>query len=176
MPISLKSSYEMHKNKQALEKIKPEIEQLKERYKNKPTEIRKRTMALYKQRQIKFLDRSSILNIASQGTLGLGLFQTLKNAALNSKLMWIADIAKPDVILAFIVGALTLISMLMMPGVAEQQSALLFLIPAVISTIVLLSFPSALGLCWATSNVVAVTQTLILRVIITREGKALNKT
>ena len=174
MPISLKSSYEMHKNKQALEKVRPEIEQLKQRYKNNPAEIRKRTLALYKQHKIKFLDRSSILNIVSQGSLGLGVFQTLKNATLSSKFIWITNITKPDLILAFIVGALTFMSMLMMPSIAEQQSVLLFLIPAVISTIVLLSFPSALGLYWAASNVAAITQTLVLRTIIARQSKAPN--
>ncbi|WP_051264069.1 YidC/Oxa1 family membrane protein insertase [Teredinibacter turnerae] len=171
MPISLKSAYIMHKNKLAIERVKPEIERLRDIYSERPGELAKRTMAIYKEHGIKFLDKTSVINIGSQGILGLGIFQALRDMVFSSKFMWIADIAKPDVILAIIVGVFTLISMQMMPGAVEQQNLLIFLIPAIVSMFVLVSFPSALGLYWATSNIVTILQTLALRLIILKENQ-----
>lgn len=171
MPISLKSAYMMHKNKLAIERVRPEIERLRDLYSGKPGELAKRTMAIYKKHGIKFLDKTSVINIGSQGILGLGIFQALRDMVISSKFMWIADIAKPDVILAFVVGVLTFINMQMMPGAVEQQNLLIFLIPAMVSMFVLVSFPSALGLYWATSNIVTIVQTLALRIIILKENQ-----
>jgi|SRR5690554_2904765 len=171
MPISLKSAYMMHKNKLAIERVRPEIERLRDLYSENPGELAKRTMAIYKKHGIKFLDKTSVINIGSQGILGLGIFQALRDMVISSKFMWIADIAKPDVILAFLVGVLTFISMQMMPGAVEQQNLLIFLIPAMVSMFVLVSFPSALGLYWATSNIVTIVQTLALRIIILKENQ-----
>jgi YidC/Oxa1 family membrane protein insertase len=162
----------MYKNKLAMERIKPEIERLREVYSENPEELSKRVMAIYKRNGIKFIDRTTIMNIGSQGVLGLGIFQVLKDMENGTRFMWITDIAKPDVILAIIVGVLTFLSMQVSPGIAEQQSHLMFLIPAIISMFVLVSFPSALGLYWATSNVVTTVQSLVLRMIILKEGNS----
>ena len=171
MPLSLKSSYLMYKNRLAVEKIRPEVERLREIYSDNPGELAKRTMAIYKKNGIRFIDRTSIMNIGSQGILGISMFQALRNMAFSSKFIWIADIAKPDVILAFMVGVLTFASMLIMPGTVEQQNFLMLFILTGVVMFVLASFPSALGLYWATSNAVTIVQTLVLRVVLEREDR-----
>jgi YidC/Oxa1 family membrane protein insertase len=176
MPISLKSAYRMYKNKLAIERVKPEIERLREVYSKNPEALSKRVMAVYKKNGIKFIDSTSMMNIGTQGILGLGIFQALRNMETGSRFMWIADIAKPDVILAFVVGVLTFLSMQVMPGLSEQQSHLMLLIPAMISMFVLVTFPSAVGLYWATSNVVTMAQSLVLRMIILHENRSGDKT
>jgi len=119
-------------------------------------------MALYKKYNIKVLDKNGLVNIASQGVFGFGMFQALQQIVFNSKFAWIANIAKPDIALALLVGAITYFSMIMMPGSAEQASTLLFVIPAVLCIITLVNFPSAIGLYWATSSVTSLLQSLLL--------------
>jgi len=176
MPISLRSAFAMHKNKMAIERIKPEIEKLRARYRDEPQELSRQTLKIYKKNGFKLLDRLTILNIGIQGVLGLGIFQSLRQMVFASKFMWIGNIAKPDVILAILVGVLTYFSMLIMPGTIENQTFLLYLIPAIISTVVLISFPSALGIYWATSNIATVLQTSALHLIINRNSKAVGNT
>lgn len=168
MPISFSSAHKMVKNKLAMNALKPELESLRERYGEDPAKLARETMALYKQKGVKFLDRTTLLNMGSQGVLGLGLFQALKEAAFHSKWLWIADIAKPDVLLAVFVGLLTFLSMLIMPG-AEHSSLLLFAIPAVVSVFVLISFPSAVAIYWASSNFITIGQTVVLRYVISKQ-------
>jgi YidC/Oxa1 family membrane protein insertase len=162
MPINLIAMVNMYKNKKAISAIKPELDKLKIVHKDNPSEIAKYTMELYKKHNIKFLDKNSVANIASQGIFGFGMFQALQQIVFNSKFAWIANIAKPDVFLALLVGVITYFSMIMMPGSAEQTSTLLFVIPAIICIVTLINFPSALGLYWATSSVTSLFQSLVL--------------
>lgn len=130
-----------------------------------------RSMSLYKENNIKIFPKPTLYNIVLQGTFGIGAFQTIKSMALSSKFLCIANIAKPDVLLAIVVGLLTFISMVMMPSSAKQNMTLLYMIPAIIAVVALIAFPSSLGLYWATSNLVTIFQQLILRFIISRETK-----
>ncbi|WP_434938085.1 membrane protein insertase YidC [Shewanella sp. HL-SH8] len=162
MPVNLFAMANMYRNKKTISAIKPELETIKTLYKDNPSEIAKRTMTLYKQHKINIVDKNSIINIVSQGVFGFGMFQALQQTVFSSQFAWIANIAKPDVVLALLVGAITYFSMIMMPGSAEQASTLLFLIPAIICIITLINFPSAIGLYWATSSVTGLLQSLVL--------------
>lgn len=162
MPINLSAMANMYRNKKALLAIKPELEKIKTKHKDNPSEVAKATMALYKKNNIKILDNKNIMNIASQGVFGLGMFQALQQIVFNSKFAWIINIAKPDVTLALIVGVITYFSMGMMPGSADQANTLLFVIPAIICIIMLINVPSAIGLYWATSTTTSLLQSLVL--------------
>jgi YidC/Oxa1 family membrane protein insertase len=162
MPINLLAMVNMYRNKQAISALKPELDKIKVIHKDRPSEVAKLTMALYKKHNIKILDKNSAINMASQGVFGFGMFQALQQIVFNSKFAWIANIAKPDVALALLVGVITYFSMIMMPGSAEQTSTLLFVIPAIICIITLINFPSAIGLYWATSSITSLLQSLLL--------------
>ena len=162
MPINLSTMTHMHRNKNALLAIKPELDQLKSTYQDKPSELAKATMALYKKHNIKILDNKSLINIVGQGTFGLGMFQTLQQVVFTGKFAWITNIAKPDLLLALVVGAITYFSMSMMSGSAEQTNVLLLVIPALICIVMLSHFSSAIGLYWATSNSTSLIQSFIL--------------
>lgn len=162
MPVNLLAMANTYRNKKAISAIKPELDKIKVIHKDNPSEIAKSTMALYKKYNIKVLDKNGLVNIASQGVFGFGMFQALQQIVFNSKFAWIANIAKPDIALALLVGAITYFSMIMMPGSAEQASTLLFVIPAVLCIITLVNFPSAIGLYWATSSVTSLLQSLLL--------------
>jgi YidC/Oxa1 family membrane protein insertase len=162
MPINLSAMTHMNRNKNALLAIKPELDQLKSTYQDKPSELAKATMALYKKHNIKLLDNKSLINIVGQGTFGLGMFQTLQQVVFTGKFAWITNIAKPDLLLALVVGAITYFSMSMMSGSAEQTNVLLLVIPALTCIVMLSHFSSAIGLYWATSNSTSLIQSFIL--------------
>jgi len=172
MPVSLTAAYRMQKNKEALERIKPKLEELRKTFKDKPSELAARTMALYRENGISFFDKLTMLNIASQGVFGLGIYQSLSRSVFTSKFLWIANLAKPDFLLTAIVGVLVLLGMALMPGTTADTSMLLMIaIPVLISVVVVAALPSALGIYWATSNAVTVVQTLALRGLLARQRR-----
>jgi len=171
MPVSLTAAYRMQKNKEAIERIKPALENLRKKFKDNPHELAARTMALYRENGITFMDKISLMNIGSQGIFGIGIFNVLKHMIFRSKFWWISNLGKPDFLLTVIIGILTVAYMALMPGATDNPSMLLMIaVSVVISVIAAATLPSALGIYWATSNVVTVAQSLALRGLLARRS------
>lgn len=169
MPISLTAAYRMQKNKESLERIKPALDELRKTYKDNPSELAARTMALYHENGITFIDKVSMLNMGAQGIFGLGIYQCLKRTVFTTKFLWIPNLAKPDFLLTLLVGVLMVLGMALMPGATANTSMLLMVaISVVVSMFAIAALPSALGVYWATSNAVTVVQTLALRGLLVR--------
>lgn len=169
MPISLTAAYRMQKNKEALERIKPALDELRKTYKDNPSELSARTMSLYRENGITFIDKVSMLNMGAQGIFGLGIYQCLKRTMFSTKFLWIPNLAKPDFLLTLLVGVLMVLGMAVMPGATANTSMLLMVaISVVVSMFAIAALPSALGIYWATSNAVTVVQTLALRGLLVR--------
>lgn len=172
MPVSLASAYRMQLNKEEVARLKPALEALRARLKSDPAELARQTMALYRDNGIHFVDRLSLLNIGSQSVFGLGIFQALNRMSFHSKFLWIANLAKPDLWLTLLVGALMLLGMALMPGALHETNMLLMLaVAVVVSVVAIAALPSALGLYWATSNAVTVVQSLALRGLLARRQR-----
>ena len=169
LPVSLTSAYRMQRNKEAMERIKPQLEALRRTLQDQPRELAAQTLALYRAHGIVFMDKLSLLNLVSQSVFGLGIFQSLSRTVFHSKFLWIASLAKPDLWLTVLVSVLMLLGMALMPGATHDTSMLLMLaVPVVVSVIAVAALPSALGVYWATSNAVTLLQTLALRALLAR--------
>lgn len=167
MPVSLTAAWRMQRNKLAMERLKPALEVLRAELKDQPAELARRTMALYRENGIRLMDRLSLFNAASQTVFGLGLYQCLQRIGFSSKFLWIANIARPDAWLTALVAVLMLLSMAMMPGAtADSQALMMMVLAVVISTVMVATLPSALGLYWASSNAVSLCQALLLRMML----------
>jgi YidC/Oxa1 family membrane protein insertase len=173
LPISFKSAYNAQKNKNLMQSIKPQVEKIRQLYKNDPQRQMRHTTELYKKNGIKFFDKLMLANIFSQAAVGLGIFQSILKSVTSGKFLWVANIAKPDVIIAFVVGLITFLVMFYNPGQADQVPMIFVLLPVVLSTIALLTLPSAVGIYWATSNIFTAVQSLALRIVINRENNHL---
>ena len=175
MPLSLSAAYKAQTNKEKIERIKPTLEKLRNKFKDNPHELATRTMALYREKGIKFIDKKTILNIVAQSIFGLGMFKVLRRIEFRSKFLWIADLGKPDFLLTILVGILMAVSMVLMPESTGHASMwLMIAVPVLISVIAVATLPSAIGIYWATSNVVTIGQTLALRGLISRRQRIQN--
>ncbi|MBN4053432.1 membrane protein insertase YidC [Haliea sp. AH-315-K21] len=174
-PLSYNTAYNSQKNKIAMEKLKPELDVIKEKYADQPSEVMQKTMSLYKENGIKIFSKFTALNLVFQIFFGLGTYQAIRNTTLNSKFLWISNIANPDLLLAILVGVLTYISMAMLPTNADQNMEILYLVPVLIAVFMLISFPSALGLYWGTSTLVTISQQAILRFVFLKQSREQSK-
>jgi YidC/Oxa1 family membrane protein insertase len=171
MPVSIGVALRAGRNRERLEALKPQLTALRKRLKDDPRALTGQTMALYRQNGIRFLDRLTVANLVGQTAFGLGMFRMLRKIKLAASFLWISDIAKPDLILALVTGTLMLLAMTMAPGSHQQMSLVMIMIPVAISVISITTFPSAIGLYWASSNLVSLTQTLVVRHIIARQRR-----
>lgn len=154
-------------SRRALEGIKPELLKLRELYKEDRAQLAALTLHLYRTHGINPLGRWGLLNIGAQGVFGIGVFQLLQRAALSSRFLWIANLAKPDLLLTAVVTVLMLVGMALMPGMStEMPMVFVLLVTVLIAVIVLAAMPASIGIYWATSNAFTIVQTLILRTML----------
>jgi YidC/Oxa1 family membrane protein insertase len=169
MPVSIAASLRMELNKEGLRRVKPELEALKERLQGKPAELASATMRLYAGNGIRFFDRLALVNIGTQTIFGLGIYQALARAAFKSRFLWIASLAKPDLLLTAVVALVMIIAMGIAPGASIEPTMVIMLCVSVVVTIfAVAAMPSAVGIYWATSNLASVVQSCLLRWLVGR--------
>ena len=167
MPVSLSASLRMETNKRKMQGLKPEIARLKVLHADDAAALASATMRLYREHGVGLLDRLTVANVATQALFGIGLFQVLRRATTSSRFLWIANLAKPDLLLTAIVALLMVLGMLLMPNMSAEPGALIMIgLVVAVATISIFALPSTVGLYWATSNAVTVMQTLALRALL----------
>lgn len=172
MPLSLASALRSERNRKKAALLKPELDKLKERYRDDPQGLGTATMQLYRQHGISFFDRLSLLNAGTQTAFGLGLLQALRSTPLASPFLWIGNIARPDVLLTVIVCVLMSVSMFVAPSASAQPSLwIMVAISCIVTMMTLAAMPSAVGLYWAASNIFSIGQSVALRALL-RRGQA----
>lgn len=171
MPVSLKAAYHGELSRRALERLKPELQRLKETCNGDRAALSARTMQLYREHGINPLGRWALLNIGTQAAFGLGMFQLLSKAGFAGRFLWIANLAKPDAWLTALVTVLMVVGMALMPGLNSELSTLMLLaIPVAVAVIAIATMPASVGVYWATSNAFTIFQTIVLRLVLPRSA------
>ena len=150
--ISMKSMKEM-------QKVQPEMNRLKETYKDDKARIQQEIMLLYKRRKINPM--SGCLPMLIQIPVFIALYNALQNAIEMRHapfFMWILDLSAKDplYISPIVMGVTMVIQQKMTPTAADPTQAKLFLLMPVMFTFLFLSFPSGLVLYWLVNNVLSI--------------------
>jgi len=150
--ISFKSMKEM-------QKVQPEMNRLKEQYKNDKARLQQEIMLLYKRRKINPM--SGCLPMLIQIPVFIALYNALQNGIEMRHapfFFWIMDLSAKDpiYITPLIMGATMVIQQKMTPTAADPTQAKMFLLMPVMFTFLFLSFPSGLVIYWLINNVLSI--------------------
>ena len=164
LPLNLKIG-RLHLAQQALmRKLQPEMDRLREKFKNRPERIAKETMALFKKYDAKMIDGRTLFGGLIQLPIVVGIYSAIRDGiGAGGRFLWIKDISKPDFWVALIVGALTYLMMHLTPNLTQENRAFFTMVPAIISVVLLLNIASGIGLYWGTSTLIGIFEKLILR-------------
>jgi YidC/Oxa1 family membrane protein insertase len=150
--ISMKSMKEM-------QKVQPEMNRLKEQYKNDKARLQQEIMLLYKRRKINPM--SGCLPMVIQIPVFIALYNALQYTIEMRHapfFLWIRDLAAKDpiYITPLIMGATMVLQQKMTPTAADPTQAKMFLLMPVMFTFLFLNFPSGLVLYWLVNNVLSI--------------------
>ena len=150
--ISMKSMKEM-------QKVQPEMNRLKEQYKNDKARLQQETMLLYKRRRINPM--SGCLPMLIQIPVFIALYNALQYTIEMRHapfFFWMKDLAAKDpiYITPLIMGATMVIQQKMTPTAADPTQAKMFLLMPVMFTFLFLNFPSGLVIYWLINNVLSI--------------------
>lgn len=167
LPLTIKQT----KSTKAMQDIQPKLQEIQEKYKNKPEKQQQEIMNLYKEAKVNPV--AGCLPLLVQMPILFGLYNVLRNpvdwgvfadqAALQNAdmvFLWVKSLTKPDYILAIISGVTTFgMQMLMMPK--DQQQGSMKVMTYVMSAMMLywgFMFPAGLTLYWTAGNLFSIAQ------------------
>jgi YidC/Oxa1 family membrane protein insertase len=166
-PLTQKSFRSMRE----MQKLQPEIEELREKHKKDPQRLNKAMMELYRERGVNPL--GGCFPMLLQTPVFIALFNVLSRTIELRRApfaLWIKDLSAPDVIarlpfsLPFIGDTLSLLPILMgvamflqqkMSATDPKQAAMTYMLP-IVFTILFFRFPSGLVLYWLINNVLTI--------------------
>lgn len=101
VPITFAATRRRLIQEQKLREISPQIEALKRRHAKKPEDLAVAMQKLYADHDVAVIDRKSALSGLASFPPGAALYAAVRSAASNAGgFLWIADLAKPDRLLA----------------------------------------------------------------------------
>ncbi len=178
-PLTVKSMISMKKMALKTEKIKPEMDALKEKYKDDKTKQNTELMALYSKHGINPLSQlGGCLPLLIQFPVFIAIYDILRHSIdlRHSPFLWIQDLSEPDMLfmipvidipfrlLPIIMGAAWFLSQKMTPmstamgGEQMQLQMKLMQYMPIFFVFLFWNLPSGLVLYWTVSNVLSIVQ------------------
>jgi YidC/Oxa1 family membrane protein insertase len=158
LPLTLKQD----KSMRGMKKIQPELEKLKEKYKNDPQTLNKKTIELYKIHKVN--PASGCLPILLQMPILFALFGVLRNAAIPAdqvNFLWL-NLTQPDpmFILPLANGLVSFYQQKLMSatqGDNPQMKMMTYMFP-VMMIFISYKMPAGLQVYWVVSSLASVVQ------------------
>lgn len=164
LPMTLKTAEQNWWRQQQLLALKPKLARLNERHAGDPAAKAEAMQALYREHGVSGGLGSSLLVALVQAPLGAGIYAAIRQGVAGAgSFLWIPKLARPDVMLALVVGLLSFAALLLNPAMSEQARTLLHWLPVVVSFLVVWHLAAGLGLYWAGSSGVNLLQMALLR-------------
>jgi YidC/Oxa1 family membrane protein insertase len=177
LPISIKSQRSMMK----MQRLQPQMERLREKYKDNNEQLQKEMVDLYKRNHVNPL--GGCAPMALQLPIFIGLYEALLNSVelRHAPFMgWINDLSAPDrlaipgmpqlpliqghglPVLVLLMGLSSFLQQYMTPTSPDPNQQKMMMLTPVIFTIMLINFPAGLSLYYFSSNILGVIQQYVL--------------
>jgi YidC/Oxa1 family membrane protein insertase len=165
LPLSLRAAREARVQREKLEALRPQLEQLKRRYASDQRRLLEETMALQRANGVRLVGPATFAAMAIQLPLLGGLFAAVRSGlGARVRFLWIADLSRVDMILLLAASALSGVTASVAPAAGTPASTRTMIAVAVGGTLLFLwSASSAVALSVGAGSVVSVLQNWILR-------------
>lgn len=165
VPVSIYVGRRTIVHKRNMDRLKPQLEKLKEKYKDEPASLQKETIALFKKEGVSPIDGKSMLVTFLQAPIFMAVFSAIRSGLTKSSesFLWIKNLAKADLWLALLVGFLTYIMMNLIPEMPESAKTLMVFFQVILSVVIVSQIASGVGIYWATGSLVGIVDKLLLR-------------
>jgi YidC/Oxa1 family membrane protein insertase len=141
-----------------MQKIQPQLNALRQKYKDNKEKMNKELMELYKRYKINPL--GGCLPMLLQIPVFIALYEVL-SVAIELRhapfALWITDLSAKDPT-PVLMGASMLIQQKMTPTAMDPAQAKIMLIMPIVFTFLFMSFPSGLVIYWLVNNVLSIAQ------------------
>lgn len=154
-------THKSYSSMKSMQKLQPEMQKLRDKYKNDKERLNKEMMGLYKTHSVNPL--GGCLPMLVQIPVFFALYQVLLNSiALRHApfAFWLTDLSAKDpyYITPLLMGASMFVQQKMTPTTADPMQAKIFMMMPVVFTFMFLNFPSGLVIYWLVNNLLTILQ------------------
>lgn len=160
-----------------MQKLQPQMERIKERYKGDKEKLNKEIMELYRRNKVNPL--GGCLPMLLQFPVFLGLYNALRTPIelRHAAFLWINDLSRPDweslpftlggwslgiPVLTLLMGASMFIQQWMTPSAGDPNQRRMMLMMPVVFTALFVTFPAGLTIYWLVNNVLTIAQQYLI--------------
>jgi YidC/Oxa1 family membrane protein insertase len=168
-PLTHKSFMSM----KAMQKLQPQMEKLRERYKDDREKLNKEIMEMYRRHGVNPL--GGCLPMVLQFPVFIGLYNALSTPIelRHAPFLWVKDLSRPDweslpfelagwqlgvPVLTILMGASMFLQQWMMPMAGDPMQRRLMMLMPLLFTFLFVSFPAGLTVYWLVNNVLSIGQ------------------
>ncbi len=154
-------THKSYSSMKSMQKLQPEMQKLRDKFKNDKERLNKEMMALYKTHSVNPL--GGCLPMLVQIPVFFALYQVLLSSiALRHApfAFWLMDLSAKDpyYITPLLMGASMFVQQKMTPTTADPMQAKIFMMMPVVFTFMFLNFPSGLVIYWLVNNLLTILQ------------------
>jgi len=154
-------THKSYSSMKSMQKLQPEMQKMREKFKNDKERLNKEMMALYKTHSVNPL--GGCLPMLVQIPVFFALYQVLLNSiALRHApfAFWLMDLSAKDpyYITPLLMGASMFVQQKMTPTTADPMQAKIFMMMPIVFTFMFLNFPSGLVIYWLVNNLLTILQ------------------
>jgi len=172
-PLMIRVARASARHQDRVRAIQPELDAVKARFKNDSVQAAVETRKIFTREGIPMVPLAGVLGGLAPAPVLLALYAAVRQcAAVGGRFLWIADINRPDRLLAVLVGAIGVGIASFAPVPEGQSRILVAFLPALVTTIVLWKMAAGIGLYWGVSSAIGGVQTLIATRGVIRRGVA----
>ena len=163
-PLSLRLARATIAHRELMKKLKPELDRLRERFKNQPERLNQEAHRIFKREGASPVPLKGCVGNLVQMPVLFALFEAVRQSVRpGGACFWIGNIAKPDFLLATVVAAITCATAALGTGSTDQPHTIFIVLPTVLTFFFLLRMSAGVGLYWGTSSLFGLIQSVILR-------------
>ncbi len=168
-PLTHKSMVSMKQ----MQKLQPQMERLKEKYKDDKEALNKEIMELYRRNKVNPF--GGCLPMVLQFPVFIGLYNALRTPIelRHAPFLWIKDLSRPDweslpidfagwhfgiPILTLLMGASMFLQQWMTPTAGDPNQKRMMMLMPVVFTFMFINFPSGLTIYWLVNNLLSIGQ------------------
>ena len=164
-PLYAKSTRTMKR----MGKLKPKMDELREKYKDDPSKLQMETMGLYKQYGVNPV--GGCLPMLLQIPIFFGFYRMLQYAVelRGNGFLWVDDLSQPDTLghlfgiplnlLPTVMAITSFLQIKMTPSTGDKMQQRILLLMPIMFFLFCYNFASALALYWTTQNIFSIGQT-----------------
>jgi YidC/Oxa1 family membrane protein insertase len=172
-PLTHKSFVSMKQ----MQKLQPQMERLKEKYKDDKEGLNKEIMELYRRNKVNPF--GGCLPMLLQFPVFIGLYNALRTPIelRHAPFLWIKDLSRPDweslpitidswhfgiPILTLLMGASMFLQQWMTPSAGDPNQRRMMLMMPLVFTFMFINFPSGLTIYWLVNNLLSIAQQYLI--------------